>query len=76
MFIIQLHGQLETKNPQEFLDKFNQLLKETGTTYDGIMPHILELPPYIDFQKIEEAVNQKDIESDIGGTINKEHNPL
>lgn len=52
MFTIFLKGHFETKNQKEFLNKLQEILTETDTTYFGEVQSY-QPPIYIDFETKE-----------------------
>ena len=69
MFTIFLKGHFETENQEEFLNKLQEILKETDTTYFGQVQSFKE-PDYVDFQKVEETKNAGESENTTTGTEN------
>lgn len=52
MFTIFFKGHFETEKQEEFLNKLQEILKETDTTFLGQVQSYKE-PDYVDFQKVE-----------------------
>lgn len=55
MWAIVFNGKVETENLEEFVSKFNSLLKDTNSEFIGRIENY-ELARYVDYQKIEEPV--------------------
>ena len=53
MFALTFNGRFEVKNPDEFLQDLQELLKKHSVEYFGNV-HTNNLGEYVDFQKIEE----------------------
>lgn len=52
MFTIFFKGHFETEKQEEFINKLQEILKETDTVFLGQVQSYKE-PDYIDFQKVE-----------------------
>ena len=52
MFTIFFKGHFETEKQEEFINKLQEILKETDTMFLGQVQSYKE-PDYIDFQKVE-----------------------
>lgn len=69
MFTITFRGHFETENQDKFIEKLQEILKETDTTYFGQVDSFKE-PEYVDFQKVEvKDAGESDNQSE--GTENK-----
>ena len=53
MFQIILKGYLETENPDNLINKLNELLKEEKSELVGQF-QVYQLAPYVDYQKCED----------------------
>ncbi len=53
MFALTFNGRFELKNPEEFIQDINELLKKHSAEYYGGI-HTENLGEYVDFQKVEE----------------------
>lgn len=53
MFALTFNGRFELKNPEEFIQDVNELLKKYSAEYYGRI-HTENLGEYVDFQKVEE----------------------
>lgn len=69
MFTIFLKGHFETEKQEEFLNKLQEILKETDTTYFGQVQSFKE-PEYVDFQKVEEIEDAGESEDTTEGAKN------
>lgn len=69
MFTIFLKGHFETEKQEEFLNKLQEILKETDTVFLGQVQSYKE-PDYIDFQKVEEIEDAGESENTTEGTEN------
>lgn len=68
MFTIFLKGHFETKNQQEFLNKLQEILTETDTTYFGEVQSY-QPPIYIDFETKESTDGESETTTE--GTSDK-----
>lgn len=68
MFTIFLKGHFETKNQQEFLNKLQEILIETDTTYFGEVQSY-QPPIYIDFETKESTNGESETTTE--GTSDK-----
>lgn len=58
MFTLTFNGRFELKDPQEFLERLQELLNKHDVAYYGQIS-TTNLGEYVDFQKIEEPVEEK-----------------
>lgn len=52
MVTIIFKGQFETSNHENFINKVEEILKETGSTFIGRI-EAYEAPEYVDFQEVQ-----------------------
>lgn len=62
MYTIIFKGRFETDKQEEFVNKLQTLLKETDTEFLGQVQSF-EMPPYVDYQKIESNNEGQEINS-------------
>lgn len=57
MFVLRFNGRFELKNPDEFLQDLQELLQKHSVEYFGRI-QTENLGEYVDFQKIEETLEE------------------
>lgn len=62
MVTIIFKGQFETKNQENFINKLQEILDETDTTFIGKVD-VYEMPKDVDFQKVE-VINESNDKSE------------
>lgn len=62
MVTIIFKGQFETKNQENFINKLQEILDETDTTFIGKVD-AYEMPKDVDFQKVE-VINESNDKSE------------
>lgn len=62
MVTIIFKGQFETKNQENFINKLQEILDETDTTFIGRVD-IYEIPKDVNFQKVE-VINESNDKSE------------
>lgn len=62
MVTIIFKGQFETKNQENFINKLQEILDETDTTFIGRID-AYEMPKDVDFQKVE-VINESNDKSE------------
>lgn len=62
MVTIIFKGQFETKNQENFINKLQEILDETDTTFIGRVD-AYEMPKDVDFQKVE-VINESNNKSE------------
>lgn len=62
MVTIIFKGQFETKNQENFINKLQEILDETDTTFIGRVD-VYEMPKDVDFQKVE-VINESNDKSE------------
>lgn len=62
MVTIIFKGQFETKNQENFINKLQEILDETDTTFIGKVD-VYEIPKDVDFQKVE-VINESNDKSE------------
>lgn len=62
MVTIIFKGQFETKNQENFINKLQEILDETDTTFIGRVD-AYEMPKDVDFQKVE-VINESNDKSE------------
>lgn len=62
MVTIIFKGQFETKNQENFINKLQEILDETDTTFIGRVD-TYEMPKDVDFQKVE-VINESNDKSE------------
>lgn len=62
MVTIIFKGQFETKNQENFINKLQEILNETDTTFIGRID-AYEMPKDVDFQKVE-VINESNDKSE------------
>lgn len=59
MFVLTFNGRFELKNPDEFLQDMQELIKKHKAEYFGNI-HTENLGEYVDFQKAEDVIETKE----------------
>lgn len=62
MVTIIFKGQFETENQEDFINKLQEILDETDTTFIGRV-NAYEMPKDVDFQKVE-VINESNDKSE------------
>lgn len=62
MVTIIFNGQFETKNQENFINKLQEILDETDTTFIGRVD-VYEIPKDVNFQKVE-VINESNDKSE------------
>lgn len=62
MVTIIFKGQFETENQEDFINKLQEILDETDTTFIGRVD-VYEMPKDVDFQKVE-VINESNDKSE------------
>ena len=75
MVTIIFKGQFETENQEDFINKLQEILDETDTSFVGRVD-AYEMPRDVDFQKVEsKAINESEDKSEtITDTSNSDSN--